>query len=175
MCIPSLSTGADVNPHIIRATYVCVMRVKSVWLPYYMCQSCRHWNMLLTGYGSRPWQPYRWHHCCISMSSRHMGQTYRSWVDDMLMRCDHCTFLSTWAWSSKEMFRFTCTFRPMCAATLTQKPSGSLNNTSSCAKNNVRRQPVEMIACSSVNDKFPHKQTLTAMISPDPPLSVHVL
>lgn len=65
-------------------------------------------------------------------------------------------------------------------AVLILKLSGSLNNALPCAKNNVQRQLVEMITCSEVNYKFPHKQTLTEyiikpMISSNPPLNIHVL
>lgn len=44
------------------------------------------------------------------------------------------------------------------------KRSRSLNNTLPCTKNNVWHQLVEIMTYSRVNDKFPHKQTLTECI-----------
>lgn len=117
--------------------------------------------MLLTGDGSRSWPPYLWHHCCISMSSHHMGQTYRMWVDDMLMWRDHPTFLSTGARSpSKNVSPHV----HLNAGMYVLKRSRSLNYTLPCTKNNVWCQLVEIMTYSRVNDKFPHKQTLTECI-----------
>lgn len=124
-----------------------------------MCRCFRKWNILLTGFSCGSWQPYVWHHCCISMSSRHMGQTYRLWVDDMLTGWDHHTFLSTRVRSSNKMSRFMCTFYTHVHV------RRSLNNTWPCTKNNVQRQLVEMITRSGVNDKFPRKQTLTECVT----------
>lgn len=93
--------------------------------------------------------------------SHHMGQTYRMWVDDMLMWRDHPTFLSTGARSPKENVSFHV---HLCADMYVLKRSGSLNYTLQCTKNDVRCQLVEIMTYSRVNDKFPHKQTLTECI-----------
>lgn len=133
---------------------VCVHNL-SVCYCSLVCYCCKQWNMLLTGQGSRSWQPYLWQHCCISVCSCHMGQTYRLWVDDMLMWRDHPTFLSTRAWSSNKMSRFTCTFtrRHGCAGMCSAKSERSRPHCH-VLKTNARRQLVEMIAYSGANDKF---------------------
>lgn len=59
----------------------------------------------------------------------------------------------------------TCTFSwTLACAVRMLKRSRPLNNTLPCTKNNVRRQLVDMIACSGVNNKFAHKQTLTGCV-----------